>query len=317
MHIYDWKDFKALFRINIDWPRRNFARIFGYLPSVFAFGPCSFLEVFVTIASIPNSDEVNESLDQWVRFCSTGPNPARGGEIIRERGMVITCCRTIWPLGNVVIFTAPVESIDDLARRIETANECLAIKGCNGVFFVADNLVEPSRSKVPEVFARHGYAPEITVMGMATDALAPPMRPFPELQYGKVCDAASRLAVAELNAVASEAPVEWGHDYNHRIDIWNHGAVGIIGYLGNRPAACAVTVPLDGRLYVALVATAHEFRRLGCAEAVMRRSLEDAAEATGLVRTVLHASPMGRPLYSQMGYHDTLPFTVYGHTEGK
>jgi predicted acetyltransferase len=76
-----------------------------------------------------------------------------------------------------------------------------------------------------------------------------------------------------------------------------------------------VTVPLDGRLYVALVATAHEFRRLGCAEAVMRRSLDIAARATGLVRTVLHASPMGHPLYAQMGYHDTVPFTVYAHAE--
>jgi len=36
---------------------------------------------------------------------------------------------------------------------------------------------------------------------------------------------------------------------------------------------------------------------------------------TGLTRTVLHASPMGRPLYSQMGYHDTLPFTLYAREE--
>jgi hypothetical protein len=271
----------------------------------------------MTTTSIPKSDEVNESLDQWVRFCSTGPNPTRGGEVIREPGLIITCCRTIWPLGNAVIFTTPVESIDDLARRTDIANECLAVRECNGVFFVADNLVEPFQSKVPDVFARHGYAPEIAVMGMATDALAPPMRPLPELRYCTVCDVASRRTVAELNAVASEAPVEWGHDYNDRIDIWSHGAVGIIGHSNDRPAACAVTLPLDGRLYVALVATAHEFRRLGCAEAVMRRSLEDAAGATGLVRTVLHASPMGRPLYSQMGYHDTLPFTVYAHAEGK
>ena len=73
---------------------------------------------------------------------------------------------------------------------------------------------------------------------------------------------------------------------------------------------------MDGRLYMGFVATAHEFRRLGCAEAVMRRSLEDAAKSTGLIRTVLHASPMGRPLYSQMGYHDTVPFTVYAQAEG-
>jgi len=231
--------------------------------------------------------------------------------------LVIACCRTLWPMGNIIVLTTPVESIADLAYRAETAHECLAARGCSGVFFIADNLVESLRSEMPGVFARYGYAPIMTVTGMVTDVLAAPVRPLPQLRYCTVCDSASRRTVAELNAVAYEVPLEWGHDYNKRTDIWSHGAVGIIGYLGEHPAACAVTVPLDGRLYMALVATAHEFRRLGCAEAVMRRSLEDAARATGLNRTVLHASPMGRPLYSKMGYHDTVPFAVYSHAEGK
>lgn len=196
------------------------------------------------------------------------------------------------------------------------AHECLAGRGCRGVIFVGGNLVDSLGSGVPEIFARYGYAPGITVMGMAADVLAPPLRPLPALRCSEVRDPASRRTVAELNAIAYEAPLEWGSDYNERSDVWNHGAFGIVGYLDERPAACAVTVPLDGRLYVALVATAREFRRLGCAEAVMRRSLEDAARATGLTRTILHASPMGHPLYAQMGYHDTVPFTVYARAEG-
>jgi GNAT superfamily N-acetyltransferase len=273
------------------------------------------MEVSMTAAITQKSDEVSESIDQWVRFCSTGPNPALGGEIIREPGLTITCCRTLWPMGNLAIFTAPVESIEDLEHRTETAHKCLSDRDCRGVFFVAESLVVSSRSIMPDVFARYGYASAMTVMGMATDALAAPVRPLPPLRYGTVTDSASRRAVGELNAIAYEVPPEWGQDYNERTDIWSHGAFGVIGYLNERPAACAVTVPLDGRLYMALVATAHEFRRLGCAEAVMRRSLEDAARATGLTRTVLHASPMGRPLYSQMGYHDTVPFALYAQAE--
>jgi GNAT superfamily N-acetyltransferase len=270
----------------------------------------------MTTESTPRIDEVSESLDQWVKFCSTGPNPACGGEIIREPGLIITCCRTSWPMGNIAIFTDPVESVADLARRAETVHECLTAQGCSGVFFVADSLIQSLQSQTPGVFARYGYAPILTVMGMAADALVAPVRPLPVLRYCTVSDSASRRTVAELNAMAYEVPLEWGHDYGERTDVWSHGAVGIIGYLHDRPAACAVTVPLDGRLYMALVATAHEFRRLGCAEAVMRRSLEDAAKSTGHTRTILHASPMGRPLYSQMGYHDTVPFTVYAHADG-
>jgi hypothetical protein len=271
----------------------------------------SELRGFMTAAITQKYDEMSESLDQWVKFCSIGPNLTRGGEVIREPGLVIACSRTLWPLGNVAVFTTSVESIDDLVGRTERGHGCLTARGCSGVFFVANHLVQSLQSQTQGVFARYGYAPVLTVMGMAADYLVAPVRPLPTLRYRRVSDPASRRTVAELNALAYEAPLEWGHDYNERTDVWSHGAVGVIGYLENRPAACAVTVPLDGRLYVALVATAQEFRRIGCAEAVMRCSLKDAAKATGYARTVLHASPIGRPLYSQMGYHDTLPFTIY------
>jgi hypothetical protein len=262
-------------------------------------------------------DEVSESLKQWIGFCSLGPNPARGGEVLQEPGLAITCCRTLWPIGNMAVFTAPVESLADLLQRVKTAHECFAARSCAGVFFIADNLGQTLGAQVPAEFARYGYMPTLAIIGMAADALADPVRPLPALRYCAVSDPESRRTVAELNAIAYEVPPEWGQDFYERFNVWDHGAFGIIGYFKDRPAACAVTVPLNGRLYVALVATAHEFRRLGCAEAVMRRSLEVAAGATGLTRTVLHASPMGRPLYSQMGYHDTLPFKVYAREEGK
>ena len=257
------------------------------------------------------SDEVSESVDQWVRFCITGPNPAKDGEISREPGLVIACARTLLPLGNVAVFTNPVQSAADLEHKAKTADSFFAARDCSGVFFIADHLVESLRSAVAEVFARSSYAPDMTVMGMAANSLAAPVRPLPPMRYSRVTDPDLRRVVAELNMLAYGLPFEWARDWDERVNIWNCGAFGIVGYLEDRPAACAVTLPLDGRLYVALVATAQQFRRLGCAEAVIRRSLEDAGAATGLSRTVLHASPMGHSLYTRMGYHDTLPFTVY------
>jgi len=265
----------------------------------------------MTTVATPKIDEVSESLDQWVKFCSSVPSPARGGEIIKQKGLVMTISRTLWPLGNAAIFTTELDSVDDLALRIQRAHECLTVRSCAGACCVADNLVAALRTEVPGVFARYGYVPAMTMTGMAADGLAAPTRPLPELEYRTVSNPAARRVVFDLNALAYDVPLDWGRDFDDRTDIWCHGAVGIIGYLDDRPAACSVTVPIDGRLYVGLVATAREFRRQGCAEAVMRRSLQDAGRKTGLSRTVLHASPMGRPLYLQMGYHDTVPITVY------
>ena len=44
------------------------------------------------------------------------------------------------------------------------------------------------------------------------------------------------------------------------------------------------------------VATASAQRRLGLAESVIRRSLDEAKRATGLERIVLHATDKGHPV---------------------
>jgi predicted acetyltransferase len=68
-------------------------------------------------------------------------------------------------------------------------------------------------------------------------------------------------------------------------------------------------VPLHGVLYVGFVATALVHRRRGLAELVMRRSLEDATRATGITRTVLHATADGYPVYRRMGYRPVDEFS--------
>jgi len=261
------------------------------------------------------TDELAESLNQRMHFSLAIPNPALGGEIIREPGMLITCARTLWPAGNSALLTAPVGSVAELERKTEAADGCFAARNCRGVLFVADHLAESVRSEAPGVFARHGYSKATPVMGMAANGLAPPARALPDLDYSLVLGPVGHRTVLELNAIAHEAPLEWGEDYCRRINLWSRPLFGIIARLEDRPVACAVTLPFDGRLYAALVATVHEFRGLGCAEAVMRRSLEEAAAATGLSRTTLHATAMGRPLYLRMGYHDTASFTVYAKSQ--
>ena len=125
-------------------------------------------------------------------------------------------------------------------------------------------------------------------------------------------DAATAEIVAVLNVLAYGMPLEWGPDWASRMEMSETEAFGFIGYVGGEPVTCAVTVPLEGRLYVALVATEANYRGRGYAEAVMRNSLENAAEKTGLTRTILHAGDMGHAIYARMGYHDTVRFALYG-----
>ena len=74
-----------------------------------------------------------------------------------------------------------------------------------------------------------------------------------------------------------------------------------LAYINGEAAACATVILNDGIAGVWNVATLRPFRRQGIAAAILMRALVDAA-ADGCSDSVLVASPMGRPLYQQMGY---------------
>jgi predicted acetyltransferase len=73
----------------------------------------------------------------------------------------------------------------------------------------------------------------------------------------------------------------------------------------------ATTIVHEGALYLALVATAPDARRNGYAEAVIRHSLQEAHDFTGVNRTILHATKDGFPVYKRIGYQTVANFTWY------
>jgi len=97
--------------------------------------------------------------------------------------------------------------------------------------------------------------------------------------------------------------------------LWEAPLFGSIAYVGGEPASGAFAFTIDEALYVAWVATSKTHRRLGLAELVIRASLEDARKATGIERTVLHATEDGFPVYLRMGYRSVVRFPLYGTSE--
>jgi GNAT superfamily N-acetyltransferase len=73
----------------------------------------------------------------------------------------------------------------------------------------------------------------------------------------------------------------------------------------------ATAIINDGCLFLFLVATMPGVRRKGYGEAVVRHALQRAHEATGIRRTVLHATEAGYPLYLRLGYNPTVKFMGY------
>jgi hypothetical protein len=69
-----------------------------------------------------------------------------------------------------------------------------------------------------------------------------------------------------------------------------------LGYESGTPVSAAATVANDGCLFLALVATTPTAQRKGYGDATVRQALSEGVRATGLTRTVLHASDAGFPV---------------------
>jgi len=78
----------------------------------------------------------------------------------------------------------------------------------------------------------------------------------------------------------------------------------------DKPVTAAAAFPVDGTIYLALLATMPGNRGKGYAEAAIRHVAKQCAEATGWTRLTLHGTDAGRPLYQQMGFETDGSFSV-------
>ena len=145
-----------------------------------------------------------------------------------------------------------------------------------------------------------GLAPWFRMTGMEADELLPPRHLLPHLDVRRVVDDAMARHLAELNALAySMAPDSF--DCLANIRLWHADSCAYVGYLGGHPVSCAAAFPVNGTVYVALVATLPEEQGKGYAETVMRQAVIQGQRAMGTTRTALHASDMGVSALSQNG----------------
>jgi GNAT superfamily N-acetyltransferase len=156
-----------------------------------------------------------------------------------------------------------------------------------------------------------GLSHKLDMMGMVAGRLSPPTRSFPNVQLRRIDDERTRLALADLNADSYGVPRDWGRQALSGPELWRATIFGTVAYVGSEPASGAFALPIDDALYIGWVATAKAHRGQSLAELVIRKCLEDARNATGLERTVLHATKDGQPVYLRMGYRCVVKFPCY------
>ena len=251
-------------------------------------------------------EESNRHLrEAWKLYARVSP----GGEALDRNGLSFANANQPWFFMNVGMLHEPIVDEFDLERRAKEAVEYFGTGRNPWVLTASEDWFGPNANSV---LSGVGLVYKLDLMGMVAERLRPATRPLPDVQLRRIDDEQTRFALADLNADCYGVPRDWGRQALCSEALWQTSLFGTIAYVGGEPASGAFALAIDDALYVGWVATSKAHRRLGLAELVMRTSLENARKATGVERTILHATNDGLPVYLRMGYRSVVKFPFFG-----
>ncbi len=259
-----------------------------------------------------STDEIHESNTQFHGAWRFFARHSVAGEVLDLPEVSIASSNVPWPMMNVAFLPAPVETEEELTRAAAAAASFFVPKRRTWMLALCEDWVPPRlRERAGALFAPHGLKPSMQATGMVAERLAPSMRPQPMLEVRQAKDSAGRRDIADVNARCYDVPLEAGHKTFDVPSLFSGDSKGFVGYRQGQAATSAAVIRVDDVAYIFMVATLPAHRQLGCAEAVMRRALDEAKRAWGIERTVLHATPAGIPVYRRMGYRPVTRFHFY------
>jgi GNAT superfamily N-acetyltransferase len=262
----------------------------------------------VTNISSEALDSVRHLADAWrVIVLNRGPADVRD-----VPGMAIRWADSQDPFWNCITFTEQGVDARLLDERLAQAAATMRQKRQPGFIWLFEDLLEPSaRAGLPDAADRAGLSLSLSGFGMSGDFLPIPEPTHPDLRFVRVSTEGELIAYADLNSRAYAMPLEAGRDGLRGSALWKSGMYMYLGLKEGVPVSAAATLETNGCLLLAMVATAPEAQRKGYGEATVRKALFEGAKATGLTRTVLHATMAGAPVYERIGYRKVTRIELY------
>lgn len=254
-------------------------------------------------------ESVRQLADTWRAIViDRGP-----GDVRDLPGMAIRWADSKFPFWNCITFTDQGADGRLLDERLAQAATYMRQRSQPGLVWLFEDLLDPScRAGLPAAADRAGLSLWLSGFGMSGDFLPIPEPNHPSLRFVRVTTEDELLAYADLNSRAYGMPFEAGRDGLCGSALWKSGMYTYLGLEDGIPVSAAATVETNGCLLLALVATAPEAQRKGYGEATVRKALFEGAKATGLTRTVLHATMAGAPVYERVGYRKVATIRFYG-----
>lgn len=253
--------------------------------------------------------ELEESIHQFVTTWRLLARPFPQADLSDKPSLAVSWPNTHFPFYNIVFLTEELKDEGVFRDRVREAATYLRTRQVSGLFLVClDRLSGTAENNFSSIMAQEKLVPAIPMTGMAGDVLPLAGAPHPDLRFVRISDDNTIRTFAEINCAAYGLPAETALSLVKEHTLWSEHAYGFLAYVGDEPVATATAIINEDCIFLFLVATMPGAQRKGYGNAVVRHALNAAYEATGIRRSVLHATEPGYPVYLRLGYHPTGKF---------
>lgn len=250
----------------------------------------------------PHQQSLQLMINAWRLMVGRLPNP----RITNKDGLCATFANTPLAFFNISFYENPIPTLAHLEAVLAQAKADAADCPHHWMHMLSDDNAPTGWQAA---LATSGFVAIMPLTGMECDALLPSVRPLPSLDWRFVNNTQGATDIAHLNALAYGMPTEL-FDPLCNMQLWQPDSLALVGYIDSQPVTSAAAFPVDGTVYIALVATHPAHRSKGYAEACLRQLIDAAIPHMQLTRLTLHASDAGLPVYARMGFETSGSFTL-------
>ena len=256
--------------------------------------------------------EAIESVEQFASMWRVFVNDRGDADVTDRDGLAIRWADNAFPFWNMIFLREQIGNPRALADCLNNAAGYMRVRRHAGLVCVCNEYLGASAlASLPDAMARAGLEFGLTMHGMVGDFLPISPPTHTALRFARAITDDDLRAYADINARGYSLPLEAGRAGLVGSALWKQRMQTWLAYEDGIPVSAAATVANDGCLFLALVATAPTAQRKGYGGATVRQALSEGARATGLTRTVLHASDAGFPVYQRIGYRKVCTIQAY------
>lgn len=254
--------------------------------------------------------DISEAMSGYIGAWKKLFNSPALADQYEEQGLAMRWEDSKFPFSNAAFLTNEISEPEVLKQKLATVAARMRSKNNSGLLNICTDLITgEAKEAFDKILLEVGLEYVMPLNSMAGDILPVEAKLIKGLEIKRVSNISEFHDFSDMNCLAYGFELEWGRNGLGRV--WIEEAYSFVGYVDNQPVCAASTAQIEDVLYLALVATIPEAQRKGYSEAIVRHALIEGYKATGIKRTLLHATPAGAPVYERIGYYKSANISAY------